>query len=119
MAKTYAGNGSIQLRGVQVIDELKYLLNLLTLCWHFSKKPFPLFLEATGYSQDDVILQEPKAGVSVLHCWSFKFYLYLYTSCYYISLGKLKRSIWQKRLLSIHYFVSFFPDIKTSFCDFN
>ncbi|XP_065040358.1 uncharacterized protein LOC135584885 [Musa acuminata AAA Group] len=63
VAKTYAGNGSIQLRGVQVIVELKYLLNLLTLCWHFSKKPFPLFLEATGYSQDDVILQEPKAGI--------------------------------------------------------
>ncbi|URE02594.1 lipase class 3 family protein [Musa troglodytarum] len=63
VAKTYAGNGSIQLRGAQVITELKYLLNLLTLCWHFSKKPFPLFLEATGYSQDDVILQEPKAGI--------------------------------------------------------
>ncbi|RRT57458.1 hypothetical protein BHE74_00041343, partial [Ensete ventricosum] len=63
VAKTYAGNGSIQLRGAQVIAELKDLLNLLTLCWHFSKKPFPLFLEATGYSQDDVVLQEPKAGI--------------------------------------------------------
>jgi hypothetical protein len=64
VAIIYAGNGSVELRGVTVIEELKYLLNLLILCWHFSKKPFPLFLEATGYSNDDVILQEPKAGVS-------------------------------------------------------
>ncbi|KAJ3699140.1 hypothetical protein LUZ61_002845 [Rhynchospora tenuis] len=63
VASIYAGNESIELGGVTVIEELKYLLNLLILCWHFSKKPFPLFLEATGYSSDDVILQEPKAGI--------------------------------------------------------
>lgn len=66
MASIYAGEESVQLRGGQITAELKYLLNLLTLCWHFSKKPFPLFLEATGYSEEDVILQEPKAGVSNL-----------------------------------------------------
>ncbi|KAJ4754265.1 hypothetical protein LUZ62_088670 [Rhynchospora pubera] len=63
VASIYAGNESIELTGVTVIEELKYLLDLLILCWHFSKKPFPLFLEATGYSNDDVILQEPKAGI--------------------------------------------------------
>lgn len=54
------------MKGVEIIAELKYLLNLLTLCWHFSKKPFPLFLEETGYAEADVLLQEPKAGVSNL-----------------------------------------------------
>lgn len=48
---------------LKVIADLKYLLNLLTLCWHFSKKPFPLFLEATGYTMEDVLMQEPKAGI--------------------------------------------------------
>lgn len=64
VASIYAGEESIPLKGVEVVAELKYLLNLLTLCWHFSKKPFPLFLGATGYSKDDVLLQKPKAGVS-------------------------------------------------------
>ena len=59
----FGGIDSQQLKGSQTIAELKYLLNLLTLCWHFSKKPFPLFLEETGYSEENVLLQEPKAGV--------------------------------------------------------
>ncbi|KAM1714166.1 hypothetical protein ACFX12_024814 [Malus domestica] len=59
----FGGIDSQQLKGSQTIAELKYLLNLLTLCWHFSKKPFPLFLEETGYSKENVILQEPKAGI--------------------------------------------------------
>ena len=63
VASIYAGNDSVELKGAEVIADL-YLLNLLTLCWHFSKKPFPLFLEATGYSAEDVLMQEPKAGVS-------------------------------------------------------
>lgn len=62
----FGGIDSQQLKGSQIIAELKYLLNLLTLCWHFSKKPFPLFLEETGYSEENVLLQEPKAGVSML-----------------------------------------------------
>ena len=64
VASIYAGNDSVELKGAEVIADLKYLLNLLTLCWHFSKKPFPLFLEATGYTTEDVLMQEPKAGVS-------------------------------------------------------
>lgn len=63
VASIYAGEDSVQLEGAQIIDELRYLLNLLTLCWHFSKKPFPLFLETTGYAEEDVLLQEPKAGI--------------------------------------------------------
>lgn len=64
VSREFGGNDSLRLKGPEIAAELKYLLNLLTLCWHFSKKPFPLFLEETGYSQKDVILQEPKAGVS-------------------------------------------------------
>ncbi|KAK6796035.1 hypothetical protein RDI58_009490 [Solanum bulbocastanum] len=54
---------SVQLKGSDIAAELKCLLHLLTVCWHFSKKPFPLFLEETGYSQESVLLQEPKAGI--------------------------------------------------------
>lgn len=64
VASIYAGEDSLQLKGPEITAELRYLLRLLTLCWHFSKKPFPLFLEETGFSQEDVLLQEPKAGVS-------------------------------------------------------
>ncbi|KAG9458033.1 hypothetical protein H6P81_002541 [Aristolochia fimbriata] len=63
VASIYAGENSIQLKGAEIIGELKHLLTLLTLCWHFSKKPFPLFLEETGYCEEDVLLQEPKAGI--------------------------------------------------------
>lgn len=63
VASIYAGDDSVELKGAPVIADLKYLLNLLTLCWHFSKKPFPLFLEATGYSAEVVLMQEPKAGI--------------------------------------------------------
>ncbi|XP_042490682.1 uncharacterized protein LOC122070565 [Macadamia integrifolia] len=63
VASVYGDKDSLELRGSQITTELKYLLKLLTLCWHFSKKPFPLFLEETGYSQEDVLLQEPKAGI--------------------------------------------------------
>ena len=73
VASIYAGKESIQLQGTSIIAELKYLLNLLTLCWHFSKKPFPIFLEATGYSQEDVLFQEPKAGVSDDHLLLLEF----------------------------------------------
>lgn len=63
----FGGEDSKQLKGSGIAAELRYLLNLLTLCWHFSKKPFPLFLEETGYSEENVLLQEPKAGVSHLY----------------------------------------------------
>ncbi|XP_050233967.1 uncharacterized protein LOC126682358 [Mercurialis annua] len=63
VSSVFGGKDSIQLKGSEITSELKYLLNLLTLCWHFSKKPFPLFLEETGYSNENVLLQEPKAGI--------------------------------------------------------
>ncbi|KAL8171623.1 hypothetical protein V2J09_023427 [Rumex salicifolius] len=61
--RVFGGKDSIRLKGPEIVAELKDLLNLLTLCWHFSKKPFPLFLEETGYSSEDVLIQEPKAGI--------------------------------------------------------
>lgn len=61
----FGGRDSLQLKGSEITAELKYLLNLLTLCWHFSKKPFPLFLEETGYTEENVLIQEPKAGASL------------------------------------------------------
>lgn len=63
VCSVFGGKDSTQLTGANVSSELRHLLNLLTLCWHFSKKPFPLFLQEIGYSQDDVLLQEPKAGI--------------------------------------------------------
>ncbi|XP_057797105.1 uncharacterized protein LOC131013107 [Salvia miltiorrhiza] len=63
VGREFGGSDSIRLKGPEIAADLRYLLNLLTLCWHFSKKPFPKFLEETGYSQEDVILQEPKAGI--------------------------------------------------------
>ncbi|XP_004510512.1 uncharacterized protein [Cicer arietinum] len=59
----FGGKDSVQLKGSEITAELKYLLNLLTLCWHFSKKPFPSFLEEVGYTDENVLLREPKAGI--------------------------------------------------------
>ncbi|OIT28295.1 hypothetical protein A4A49_24977 [Nicotiana attenuata] len=63
ISSIFCGEDSTQLQGSDIVAELKFLLHLLTVCWHFSKKPFPLFLEETGYSQESVLLQEPKAGI--------------------------------------------------------
>ncbi|KAF3452014.1 hypothetical protein FNV43_RR08110 [Rhamnella rubrinervis] len=63
VGNVFGSKDSQQLRGPEIIAELRYLLDLLTLCWHFSKKPFPLFLEETGYSEENVLLQEHKAGI--------------------------------------------------------
>jgi hypothetical protein len=41
------------------------LRRLIDLCFLFSKKSFPLFLELAGFSQEDVFIEEPKAGVSI------------------------------------------------------
>ncbi|XP_065866940.1 uncharacterized protein [Euphorbia lathyris] len=78
----FGGKDSIQLTGTEIITELRYHLKLLTLCWHFSKKPFPLFLEETGYAEEDVLLQEPKAGIlkpafTILVDHSTKYFLLL------------------------------------------
>ncbi|KAH7435234.1 hypothetical protein KP509_06G055400 [Ceratopteris richardii] len=63
VVSAYAGEGSVELRGTDIIIELKELLILITSCINFSKKPFPQFLEASGYSLDCILLQEPKAGL--------------------------------------------------------
>lgn len=63
VANVYGGDESLQLEGPEIVAELKSFLKLLTLCWHFSKKPFPVFLEETGFSKENVLIQEPKAGI--------------------------------------------------------
>jgi hypothetical protein len=49
------------------MEELIILRRLIDLCFLFSKKSFPVFLELAGFSQEDVFIEEPKAGVS--KCW--------------------------------------------------
>ncbi|KAH7307334.1 hypothetical protein KP509_22G054800 [Ceratopteris richardii] len=63
VVNAYAGEGNIELRGRDIVAEVKELLILITACIHFSKKPFPQFLELAGYSLESVLLQEPKAGL--------------------------------------------------------
>ncbi|XP_024029999.1 uncharacterized protein LOC21388713 [Morus notabilis] len=63
VASVYAGSNSVELKGPEIVAELNDFLRLLTLCMLFSKKPFPVFLESAGYTQEDVLLQKPKAGL--------------------------------------------------------
>ncbi|GJS66637.1 Sn1-specific diacylglycerol lipase [Tanacetum coccineum] len=63
VASVYAGENSVQLKGSEIIAELKYYLWLLTIGILFSKKPFPVFLESAGFTEADVLLQKPKAGI--------------------------------------------------------
>lgn len=63
VASVYAGESSVELKGPEIIALLYHYLKLLTLCYLFSKKQFAVFLESTGYSQADVLLQKPKAGL--------------------------------------------------------
>ncbi|XP_031097988.1 uncharacterized protein LOC116002103 [Ipomoea triloba] len=63
VASVYAGDNCLQLKGADIIAQLYEYLRLLTLCYLFSKKPFPVFLETAGYCQEDVLLQKPKAGL--------------------------------------------------------
>ncbi|CAO2832178.1 unnamed protein product [Amaranthus hypochondriacus] len=63
VASVYASDDCIQLKGPEIVSELKYFLRLLTMCMLFSKKPFPVFLESSGYTEADVLLQKPKAGL--------------------------------------------------------
>lgn len=67
VASIYAGSNCMQLGGPEILTKVNHLLRLLTLCMLFSKKPFPVFLESSGYSQEDVLLQKPKAAVCYLH----------------------------------------------------
>ena len=110
----FGGEDSLQLKGPEIIAELRYLLNLLTLCWHFSKKPFLLFLEETGYSIENVLLHEPKAGVSDpevqwfscvygFGCISSFHFLFLLFSFLFVlcvcGLGKRERAWWSRILV--------------------
>ncbi|KAK4425911.1 Sn1-specific diacylglycerol lipase alpha [Sesamum alatum] len=63
VASVYAGENSVRLKGPEIIDQLYYYLKLLTLCMLFSKKPFPVFLGSAGFSDANVLLQKPKAGI--------------------------------------------------------
>ncbi|XP_076926603.1 uncharacterized protein LOC143589839 isoform X2 [Bidens hawaiensis] len=63
VSSVFGGKDSLQLAGPEIVSKLRYLLYLLTLCWHFSKKTFPVFLEETGFLTEDVLIQEPKAGI--------------------------------------------------------
>uniref|UniRef100_A0A6M2F5D3 Fungal lipase-like domain-containing protein n=1 Tax=Populus davidiana TaxID=266767 RepID=A0A6M2F5D3_9ROSI len=82
VAGVYAGGNSVQLKGPDIIAEMHDLLRLLTLCMYFSKKPFPIFLELAGFSQEDVLIQKPKAGLlkpafTIIHDRSSKHFLLL------------------------------------------
>ncbi|XP_047337074.1 uncharacterized protein LOC124940593 isoform X2 [Impatiens glandulifera] len=46
-----------------MVAELNCYLRFLTLCMLFSKKSFSVFLESAGYTDADVLLQKPKAGL--------------------------------------------------------
>lgn len=63
VASIYAGSNCVQLKGPEIMAELIHLQRLLNLCMLFSKKSFPVFLESAGYTLEDVLLQEPKAGL--------------------------------------------------------
>lgn len=63
VASIYAGSDCVELKSPDLMANLIYLLKLLNLCYLFSKRPFPVFLECAGYSPEYVLLEEPKAGV--------------------------------------------------------
>jgi hypothetical protein len=68
VASVFAADETQELQGPLVLAEMKDLLRLLTVCMHFSKKTFPAFLEATGFTRDQVLLEEGRAGVSSTFC---------------------------------------------------
>jgi hypothetical protein len=63
VAAVYAGPGSAQLSGPAAISQVQELLRLLNICILF-KRPFPVFLESTGFREDQILLREGTAGVS-------------------------------------------------------
>jgi hypothetical protein len=71
----YAGSDCVQLCGCETLSELTELLRYLNLCFYFSKKPFPAFLEFGGYDQDSVLLHMPKARVRKYRAMIFFFFL--------------------------------------------
>lgn len=73
MASVYAGSNCKELHGHDIMLELIELRRLIDICYLFSKKPFPVFLELAGYVKEDALLQEPKAGVRKC-CFEFSIY---------------------------------------------
>ncbi|KAJ8466150.1 hypothetical protein OPV22_028702 [Ensete ventricosum] len=63
VASVYAGSNCIELKGCEIMVDLIHMLRLLNLCFLFSKKPYAVLLESTGYTEHDVLLKEPKAGL--------------------------------------------------------
>nr|XP_018676004.1 PREDICTED: sn1-specific diacylglycerol lipase alpha-like isoform X3 [Musa acuminata subsp. malaccensis] len=63
VASVYAGSNCIELKGCEIMVDLIHMLRLLNLCFLFSKKPYAVLLESTGYTEEDVLLKEPKAGL--------------------------------------------------------
>ncbi|KAG6520939.1 hypothetical protein ZIOFF_018003 [Zingiber officinale] len=63
VASVYAGSDCLELKGPEIMAELICSLRLVNLCYLFSKRPFLNFLESGGFSKEDVLLQEPKAGL--------------------------------------------------------
>ncbi|RDX94675.1 Sn1-specific diacylglycerol lipase alpha, partial [Mucuna pruriens] len=61
VGSVYGGSGCVELKGPEVVDELRELLRLLTMCMLFSNKPFPEFLDSAGFSLHHVLLHNPKA----------------------------------------------------------
>ncbi|KAI4381826.1 hypothetical protein MLD38_007863 [Melastoma candidum] len=59
----FGGEGCVQVTDRGMIPELRYLMKLLTLCWYFSKKSFPVFLKENGYSEENILLHQPKPGI--------------------------------------------------------
>lgn len=64
ISSVFAGSGCIELKGHGVLVDLIHMFRLLTLCFLFSKKPFPVLMESAGYTEEDILLKGPKSGVS-------------------------------------------------------
>ncbi|XP_020228582.1 uncharacterized protein LOC109809628 [Cajanus cajan] len=82
VASVYGGSGCVELKGPEVVAELQELNRLLTLCMLFSKKPFQDFLNSAGFSQDRVLLHNPKAELlkpafTIIHDTQSKCFLLL------------------------------------------
>ncbi|KAG0619445.1 hypothetical protein M758_4G140700 [Ceratodon purpureus] len=63
VAEAFINEESEQIDGLNIMVELQEYLRVLVLCMHFSKKPFPNFLEAIGFKSNQVLLEEGKAGI--------------------------------------------------------
>ncbi|KAG6487659.1 uncharacterized protein LOC122009954 [Zingiber officinale] len=63
VASVFTGNNCIELKGSEILAELTHMLSLLQLCFLFSKKPYHVLMESGGFSEEDVIIKEPKTGL--------------------------------------------------------